>query len=338
MTDTRWVKDSLLMSISQANPDQLRPPGGENQGSIVQVGANRRSEAIDRLVSPGPATDRRAVQHFLHYAQTNAVNLDGLWSRQGPDGRLVATVLAVPSAGRTAMVFASHPRAADQTAGIARLVDHACREVAGWHVDLAQALLDPGETLERRMFEAAGFQELAVLSYLERPVSKASPPPAPRWPADTRIRVEPYRDGMDGDLGTILERSYEQTLDCPGLYGLRRTEDIIAGHKATGRFDPSLWTLLWVDDEPAGVILINAFPGHKTTELVYIGLAPFARGRGLGRQLLRHGLRLLHGRRERSITLAVDQHNTPALALYEAEGFQPAVQRVAVIRSLRKPQ
>jgi GNAT superfamily N-acetyltransferase len=195
------------------------------------------------------------------------------------------------------MVFASHPRVADQTTGIAQLVDHACREVVGWHVDLAQALLDPGETLERRMFEAAGFQELAVLSYLERPVSKTSPPPAPRWPAGTRVRVEPYRHGMDGELGTILERSYEQTLDCPGLYGLRRTEDIIAGHKATGRFDPSLWTLLYVDDEPAGVILINPFPGHKVTELVYIGLAPFARGRGLGRQLLRHGLCLLQGRR-----------------------------------------
>jgi ribosomal protein S18 acetylase RimI-like enzyme len=143
---------------------------------------------------------------------------------------------------------------------------------------------------------------------------------------------------MDGELGTILERSYEQTLDCPGLYGLRRTEDIIAGHKATGRFDPSLWTLLYVDDEPAGVILINPFPGHKVTELVYIGLAPFARGRGLGRQLLRHGLCLLQGRRERSISLAVDQRNTPALALYAAEGFHPAVQRVAVIRSLRKAQ
>jgi len=326
MTDARQVKDSPLMSISQANPDQLRPPGGDNQGAIIQVGADRRSEAIERLVSPGPAIDRRAVQHFLHYAQTNAVNLDGLWSRQGPDGRLVATVLAVPSAGRTAMVFASHARTAAQTTGIAQLVDHACREVAGWHVDLAQALLDPGETLERRMFDAAGFQELAVLSYLERPISKTTPPPAPRWPAGTRARVEPYRDGMDRELGTILERSYEQTLDCPGLYGLRRTEDIIAGHKATG------------DDEPAGVVLINPFPGHKMTELVYIGLAPFARGRGLGRHLLRHGLCLLHGRRERSITLAVDHRNAPALALYAAEGFQPAVQRVAVIRSLRKAQ
>ena len=43
------------MSVSQANPEQLRPPGGDNRGSIVQVGAARRSEAIERLVSSGPA-------------------------------------------------------------------------------------------------------------------------------------------------------------------------------------------------------------------------------------------------------------------------------------------
>ncbi|MHC4218042.1 MAG: GNAT family N-acetyltransferase [Planctomycetota bacterium] len=326
------------MSISQANPDQLRPPGGDNPGSIVQVGAARRSEAIARLVSTGPAIDRRAVQHFLHYAETNAVSLDGLWARLGPGGRIEATVLAVPSPGRTAMIFATHPTVPEQAPGIARVVDHACGQVATWKVDLAQALVDPGEALDRRMLQTAGFQELAVLSYLERPLNRANPPTPPQWPADVRIRLEPYRDTLDGDLGTMLERSYEQTLDCPGLYGLRRTEDIIAGHKATGRFNPALWTMMWVDEEPAGVVLINPFPGHKTTELVYIGLAPFARGRGLGRQLLRHGLGLVHGRRERSVTLAVDERNTPALALYDAEGFRPAVQRVALIRSLRKAQ
>jgi ribosomal protein S18 acetylase RimI-like enzyme len=325
------------MTVSQANADQLRPPGGDNHGPIVQVGPARRSEAIERLVSPGPATDRRAVQHFLHYAETNAVSLDGLWSRLGPDHRIESTVLAVPSPGRTAMVFASHPRPDGPTAGISGLVDHACRAIAGGEVDLAQALLDPAETRERQMFIDAGFSELAVLSYLERPLSRTAPPPAPQWPAGVRVRVDPYREELVDVLATILERSYEDTLDCPGLHGLRRTEDIIAGHRATGKFDPSLWTLLWADDEPAGVVLINPFPGHRTCELVYIGLAPFARRRGLGRQLLRHGLRRLQGRRERSITLAVDERNTPALALYDAEGFKPAVQRVALIRSLRRP-
>ncbi len=321
------------MTISQANPDQLRPPEDDNPGTIVQIGPARRAEAIERLVSTGRDPDRAAAERFLHYARTNAVRLDGLWALLTPGDRLTFTVLAVPSQGRTAMVFASHPRREQDTGPVAGLIDHACRQVAGWDVELAQSLLEPSETLERTAFLEAGFSELARLSYLERPLSRTNPAPPPQWPPTARI--EPYRDDLHPVLLQILEHSYEQTLDCPGLYGLRRTEDIVAGHKATGRFDPKLWTLLWFDDRPAGAILLNAFPAHKPVELVYLGLAPPARGRGLGRQLLRHGLSLLHGRRERSLTLAVDQRNSPALSLYEAEGLRPIVQRVALIRSLR---
>ena len=322
------------MSISQANPDQLRPSGDgdENLGPTVQIGPARRAEAIQRLVSTGCQTDRTAAERFLYYARTNAVRLDGLWSRLGPDDGIAYTVLAVPSPGRTAMVFASHPRTADEIPPIGGLIEHACRQVTGWDVELAQALLEPAEALEREAFLSAGFIELARLSYLERSLTRAPGAAAPQWPDNTRI--EPYRDEHEPMLINILDQSYEQTLDCPGLYGLRRTQDILAGHKATGKFDGAMWTLLWLDDKPAGAILLNPFPAHKTIELVYLGLAAFARGRGLGRQLLRHGLAVLSGRRERSLTLAVDQRNTPALALYESEGFHPIVHRVAMIKSL----
>ena len=231
------------------------------------------------------------------------------------------------------MVFASHPRTAADVSGVARVIDHACGQVGGCDVHLTQALLEPGEKLERSAFGEAGFQELATLSYLERALSRSNPPTPPTWPPGTR--TEKYSDELYDVLAQVLEQSYEQTLDCPGLYGLRLTADIIAGHRATGTFDPALWTLLYVDEQPAGALLLNPFPAHRTVELVYLGLAPSARGRGLGRQLLRHGLTLLKGRRERTLTLAVDQRNTPALALYEAQGLRRIVQRVALIRSLR---
>jgi ribosomal protein S18 acetylase RimI-like enzyme len=321
------------MSVSHANRDQLHPPEGDNPGSVVRIGPARRSEAIERLVSTGGGDDRAAAERFLHYARTNAVQLDGLWSWLDETGRLTFSVLAVPSPGRTAMIFASHPRTPRDVSVVGRVIDHACGQVAGRDVHLTQALLEPGEKLERSAFVEAGFQELATLSYLERPLSRTNPATAPVWPAGAR--VEKYRDELYDVLARILEQSYEQTLDCPGLYGLRDTRDIIAGHRATGKFDPALWTLLYVDEQPAGALLLSPFPAHRTVELVYLGLAPFARGRGLGRQLLRHGLSLLKGRRERTLTLAVDQRNTPALTLYEGHELRPIVRRVALIRSLR---
>lgn len=323
------------MSVSHANPDQLHPPEGDNPGTITQIGPDRRSEAIERLVSTAGGNDRAAAERFLHYARTNAVELDGLWSWLGPERRLQFSVLAVPSPGRTAMFFASHPRVAGDVGPVSRLIEHACGQLAGWEVHLAQSLLEPGEKLERQAFTDAGFTVLAVLSYLERALSRMNPSIPPEWPAG--VRVEAYREDRREMLMELLEASYEQTLDCPGLYGLRRTDDILAGHRATGQFDPALWTLLFVDDRPAGAMLLNPFPAHRTVELVYLGLAPFARGRRLGQQLLRYGLDLLKKRRERTLTLAVDERNTPALALYESEGMRPIVQRIALIRSLRKP-
>jgi len=321
------------MSISHANPDQLHPPEGDNPDHIMQVGPGRRSEAIERLVSTTGGNDRAAAERFLHYAGTNSVPLDGLWACQGPDGRLQFSVLAVPSPGRTAMFFASHPRTGPEVSPVSRLIEHACEFVDEQDVQLAQALLEPGEQLERQAFIGAGFTELAILSYLERPLSRTNPSSPPQWPSDTRVAA--YRQDLREELIGVLDASYEHTLDCPGLYGLRKTDDILAGHQATGEFDPALWTLMYIGDRPAGAMLLNAFPAHRTVELVYLGLAPFARGRGLGRQLLRHGLAQLKRRRERTLTLAVDDRNTPALALYESEGLRPIVKRVALIRSLR---
>jgi len=69
-----------------------------------------------------------------------------------------------------------------------------------------------------------------------------------------------------------------------------------------------------------------------SVELVYLGLVPEARGRGLGRRLLEHGLALLKGRSERAVVLAVDERNTPAMKLYREAGFRPSLRRVAFIR------
>ena len=334
MGDVNAVNGAGTLTISQATGDQLRPSDDAGLGAIIRVGPGRRSEAIERLVGT-IAGDRVAVDRFLHYAKANAIRLDGLWSRLDQAGSIAFSVLVVPSAGRTAMVFSSRPASPRWIPAIAGLIDHACGQLGGWNVNLAQALIEPAERAEREAFTSAGFLELSLLSYLERPLSRTDAVPAPQWPPG--VRIEPYAETLHDDLVRALEESYERTLDCPGLYGLRTTDDIIAGHMATGQFVQSLWTLLRMADKPAGALLLNPFPGHRTAELVYLGLAPAARGRGLGRQLLRYGLGLLKKRRERTLTLAVDEHNTPALALYRSEGFRPLAQRVALIRPLGRP-
>ena len=196
--------------------------------------------------------------------------------------------------------------------------------------------MEPAETVERDALLSAGFFELATLQYLARSVPKEPLTPAASWPAD--ITVEPYRSELQGAVIQVLEQSYIDTLDCPKLCGLRRTDDIFMGHYHTGQFEEDLWTVLMIDGEPGGVLMLNPCQGHDTIELVYIGLAPIARGRGLGPQLLRHGLNQIAGRDESLLTLAVDEKNAPALAMYRKAGFRRELKRIALIRSLRAPE
>src|SRR5690606_10894238 len=98
-----------------------------------------------------------------------------------------------------------------------------------------------------------------------------------------------------------------------------------------------LWTLLFERGRACGALLLNPVQHHRSIELVYLGLARAARGRGFGKLLLQHGLGMLAGRAERIVSLAVDEQNAPALALYRSAGFSLSLRRIALVRPLRMP-
>ena len=321
------------MTVSQTNPGQLHPDDAETPNSIIQIDQDHQLEAIERLVAIGSINDRANAQRFIHYAKTNEIDLNSMWGCLGAHGKIIHTALAVPNAGRTAMLFASHPQSQEDVISLGRLLDYVANQLVKIDIHLAQVLLEPSEALEQAAAIAGGFEKLATLSYLQRPISKRTMPPEPIWPQG--VTIEPYNNEVRDDVLTAVLASYEQTLDCPGLFGLRDPQDILAGHQATGNFDASLWTLLRLDGKPSGIVLLNPFTKQRTIELVYIGLAPIARGKRLGKQLLRHALRLLDPKRARIMTLAVDNNNTPALNMYNSEGFEAELKRIAFIRSLR---
>jgi len=70
-------------------------------------------------------------------------------------------------------------------------------------------------------------------------------------------------------------------------------------------------------------------------ELVYLGLAPEARGRGVGSTMLRQAMQLILADQKRRFSLAVDSRNEPALRLYYRFGMQHVATRWAMIRDLR---
>jgi ribosomal protein S18 acetylase RimI-like enzyme len=283
-------------------------------------------------------------------AAMHGIDLSWMWGTVDRAGgrpvRVRQVCLVVPGSGKTAMCVLSGPvgtgadtdhreRVAAIAAAFTYLGVQTEREIR-----LAQALPDPSEGWAVRAFEDSGFLRVGELAYLRRPKPVSTMPSAPPvWPSEVEVRVVQGagpKDAGRAELVEALDRSYEATLDCPELCGLRETVDVLESHRATGVFDPKLWWIVLLHGRPHGCMLLNRCPDHGTVELVYLGLSPELRARRIGTALLRMGLDKLDAVGGVPVTCAVDLRNAPALRLYERLGFREFGRRVALVRPVKR--
>ncbi len=329
------------MGPSEGIPVTAAPKAPMNASpAIVRVTPALHVPAAAALVGRGRADAETTGRRFLEAAANHGIDLRNMWASVEPDGRGVRQVcLAVPGSGRTATVFTSTPGTSAQVDELARVIERTCDAIDG--SCLAQALLEPVETLAMQAFARAKFERLADLAYLRRPtpsVAAAKRAPAPTMPEGIRLRS--LAQGEAETLGDALDRTYTDTLDCPRLCELRTTDEVLDSHRAAGSFDPDLW---WVIEQQSsdgswraeGVMLLTPCPSQGHIELVYLGLSPAARGKGISRPALEHGLNQCAIKTRgalRAVTCAVDRQNTPALRLYEKMGFREFAARVAYVQ------
>jgi ribosomal protein S18 acetylase RimI-like enzyme len=135
-----------------------------------------------------------------------------------------------------------------------------------------------------------------------------------------------------------LQATYAGSLDMPELEGARGLDDILEGYRSAGLFVPERWRLGLIPGEPeaAAVLLLVELPDRDAWEVIYLGLTPAARGRGLGRDVLRHALELA-GAHVPRLELAVDCRNAPAMRLYQAAGFTIRDRRAVHLALLAGP-
>ena len=239
--------------------------------------------------------------------------------------RLVAAVMAQVLAGRSAAIWP--PQLTDDHFAQA-LLAHLHTELAQQGVDLAQALLENRSGEKAETLERAGYQHAGDLLYM---VADASdfPTTAPELP----FVLEPAEAGPR--LERLLAATYQGSLDCPLVDGLRETADILAGYREVGRFSPELWLIATQNGMDVGCLLLADHPESSQYEIVYMGIAPPARGRGYGLHLARHAQWLAHQVGRQQLVLAVDASNKPAISGYSAANFRAFDQRSAFVKPLR---
>lgn len=245
-----------------------------------------------------------------------------LWvARQG--GRIVAAAGAQLQPGRVAYFWAPESVPEAPPAARAGLVAALVAEVgrATPRPVLAQALTEVDDEHASAPFVAAGFRPLAELVYLLA-LAEQAPSPSPEAD-DTPAGVElvPAAELAGLDWPRLIAATYEGTLDCPALNEVRNPADVLAGYRAVGERAGELWFIARDAGRPCGCLLLADHAAESLLELVYVGLAPRARGRGLGNWLAREALRVTRQWGRRQLVVAVDGANRPAVAMYLGAGF-----------------
>jgi ribosomal protein S18 acetylase RimI-like enzyme len=179
----------------------------------------------------------------------------------------------------------------------------------------------------------AGFEELALMRFMERPVCESDR----KLDIDKEIRWRTLETTGRETFERVVAETWQGTLDCAKLGQTRDVRSTLDGYVSEG-FDPSLWFLAEVEGESAACLLITPEVSRERFELSYMGVVPRFRGKGLGRKVMQKGLKEVSLRNASGrITLAVDDANEPALSVYFGLGFEVAATRRVSFSLLATP-
>ncbi|MCO6435796.1 MAG: GNAT family N-acetyltransferase [Phycisphaerae bacterium] len=245
------------------------------------------------------------------------------------EGReMVFAAAATETAGRAGLILASEEISREHIEGAAGCMRRLVEGGRNRSISLLEVLVDPNQPLMAEILEQAGFRRLTVLHYMSRWVQQPDPEGIR---AEVTLSWTSYSEDIRGLFLQALEASYEDSGDCPELTGLRRTEEVLAGHAEAGRFTPDRWWVVRSGNDVAGVALINELESAPASEVVYLGVSKKFRRGGVAGAMLRRALQQARGKGDRIMTLAADRRNEPALAFYRRWGFERSLERAAWI-------
>jgi mycothiol synthase len=308
-------------------------------GPISPCPPELRAEALEVLYRRVPSALRpQLIANALAEAEAGRVDLSGLWVARRR-GRLLGALLTQPLAGRAAAVWAPEVDAAwGRAATAAALIRQALDDLRGRGFRIAQALVDASAPRTAAADLArGGLPRITVLTYMHRDTARPIGLAFPRVKAPS-FEWRTYGPETEAEFREVLQATYAGSLDMPELEGIRSLDDVMASHRAAGRFDPSRWRVGTLPGEPAAaaILLLSEVPDRPAWEVAYLGLTPPARGRGLGKAALAYALDLARPNVPR-LELAVDDRNHPARHLYDVTGFTPFDRRIVHLAILNHP-
>ena len=317
--------------------DSLFDPGYNRLMNTVIIPATdeRRITALRLLFARFPVEEQESrLRDALAAGERGTLDLRHLLLAEA-EGLPVGAALVMLQSDGIALVWPPviSCGAADATVVEDLLMRQVCRRIDAASARLSQCLLAPDDEADAAVLGRHGFERATDMFFLARAITSADllPDVEPQR-TNGAVSFETYRPENADRFARMVEETYRGSLDCPYLNDIRTGDEAIASHKLSGVFDPERWALYSVDAKDAGVLLLADHPDQDAVELVYLGVAPESRGRGIGRQMLREGLSESARRGRAVMFLAVDCENHFANSLYSEFEFAELARRRVMLR------
>jgi len=248
------------------------------------------------------------------------------WLVLVPDGRIAGyVVLEEIGEGRFQSDGYVHPELRGLGVG-GRLVDLAEQRARERGATLVRNTVLSTDDAARDVLEARGYRP--VRHFFRMAVELGEEPPQPQWP--DRLRVEAFDEADALAFHEAIEDAWQDHWDhSPRPFELFRERMM-----ASSRYDPTLWTTVWADDEiAAGTVCEPEYYEMGWVRSLFVR-RPWRR-HGLGMALLLNAFRQFHERGERRVGLGVDAESiTGATRLYERAGMRVVEQTTIYCKDL----
>lgn len=296
--------------------------------TLGDVPRAQASEALRLIFARSPLGVDVAVADYLRQATVHAWDLSLIQGAFDPAGSVRwAIAPMMQGGGGVALAMPERPIRGVNESVASELIDRLAVRLANAGCSLLQGLIDPERRFVARCLKQSGFSRAASLLYLVRRIGGD-------MPVADAIDSVPYSPANHARFVRVLGRSYEGSLDCPALSGLRTDEASFASHRQA-LFEPDLWRLyVDADGRDVAIALVNPMSDGGGFEVAYLGVVPEARGRSIGLRVIVDVLRRCVTRSEGVLVLAVDESNEPARRMYARAGFAFAQRRDAWVRAL----
>lgn len=288
---------------------------------------SERHDALSLVLTELEPSGRAFLVDSLASARHESLGpLDALLvARQ--NGQVAAATWAQPQTGDAASLWppqAHEESSADYFEPLVRATLHVVDDAG---VPLTQCLLETDDEHRGDVMQACGFEQIADLVYLGRSVTE--PPTADK---PTTLVSRPVAEADLPGVREVIAETYNGSLDCPELGDRRDIDATLRGYRAIGVSDLAGWRLLEHEREPVGIVITARHDGGDQAELVYMGLVESQRGRGLGKELVRHALATAFDWGAERIVTAADSRNHLARRAYQNAGFAEWNKRRAFVR------